>query len=212
MNAHRPAIAVFDRHLALAIRTQVGKGAVLAHLRQTFHQPVSQLDRHRHELWSLCAGIPKHHALIARAHRLDLCVRHLPLPRLCGLVNAKSDVRRLLLDGGDHPAGGTVKASFGAIIADLADRLTHDLGDLDIALGGDLTRTEHQASGHGRLTGDPCIGILHQDRIQDRIRDQVTHLVGVPLGNGLGGKQELRRVHKVVHRSISFCQRVGDVE
>jgi len=142
-----------------------------------------ELDRHRHELGCLCAGIAKHHPLISGTYSLDLCIGHLTLFGLSGFVHAHGDVRRLLLDGRDHATGKAVKARGGTVIADLADRLTHDLGYVDIALGRDLACIQHQACRDGCLTRDTAVGVLVEDGIENRVRDEIAHLIRVSLSD-----------------------------
>ncbi len=60
---------VLDRHLRLAVRTEVVESPVLADVREPARQLVSQVDRHRHEFLRLVRGVAEHHALVAGAPR-----------------------------------------------------------------------------------------------------------------------------------------------
>jgi len=112
---------------------------------------VSDRDRERHELGRLVAGEAEHHARVSGpAH-----------------IHALRDVRRLLVDAGDHPAGFGVEAVLGPRVANLAHRLPDDARDVDIAVGGDLTDDDHKAGGDDRLTRDSGQRILRKDRVQD---------------------------------------------
>jgi len=89
------AQAEFESALILERR---GRSAALAY----FGEFVGQRDGSRHQLGGLVAGIAEHHALIAGA----------------ALVNALSDIARLLVDGGNDRTGVGVKAVQGVVVAD----------------------------------------------------------------------------------------------
>ncbi len=58
---------VLDRHLGLAVGSQVGQLTALPDLRQAPRQAVGERDRQRHELGRLAAGEAEHHPLVAGA-------------------------------------------------------------------------------------------------------------------------------------------------
>ena len=78
-------LVVFHRHLALAIRPEIGKPSAFAHFRQFAAEFVCQRDRSRHQIFVLVGGIAEHHALVARSAG----------------VHAHGDVAGLLIDTGD---------------------------------------------------------------------------------------------------------------
>ena len=105
-------------------------------------------------------------------------------------VDAHGDVGRLLVDRHDHTAGVAVEAVDRIVVADAVDRLTGDLGDVDVRRGRDLTGDHTQAGRQQGLTGHPAVGVLGQDGV-----DLLLHL-GAPLrhqlalgGHLLGGRQ-----------------------
>src|SRR6266851_868122 len=100
-------------------------------------QPMGIGDRQRHQLWRLVACETEHHAGVAGAPDID----------------SLSDVRRLLVDGGDHSARLGVESILCPRVADLPDRLPDDARDVDVAIGGDLAEHDHKAGGDGRLAG-----------------------------------------------------------
>ena len=112
LDADRLAALVLDRDLALAVGAQVVDQPLAPHLGQPPRQLVRQHDRQRHQLLGLAAGVAEHQALVAGAARVD----------------AHRDVGRLLVDRRDHRAGLVVEAVLGARVADVLDRLAHDLG------------------------------------------------------------------------------------
>jgi hypothetical protein len=109
-------------------------------------------------------------------------------PHLVGGVHALGDVGRLLVDGGDDTAGVAVEPVRLAVVADAAHRAAHDLGDVDVRLGRDLAGHDHQAGGEQGLARHPPVGILGEDGVEDGVGYLVRHLVGMTLGDRLGGE------------------------
>ena len=64
-----------------------------------------------------------------------------------------------------------------------------DLGDVHVAVGGDLAHDVDQAGGGAGLAGHAAVGILLEDRVQNRVGDLVADLIGMSLGNGFRSKQ-----------------------
>ena len=189
------AVLVLHRHLGLAIGAQVRHGAGLANLAEALGQAVRHPDRHRHEVRGLVAGVAEHHALVAGALLVELVLfAGGARTHLFGVVDALSDVDRLLIDGDEHAAGGAVVADVLAVVADVADRLAHDRLDVDVGLGGDFAGDDRQAGGHHRLAGHPGVGILLEQGVEHRVRDLVGHLVGMTFGHRLRRKCPLGHV------------------
>ena len=203
LHIHGSAVDVAHRNLRLAVRAQVGQRAVLAHLRQTLAHALCQVNRHRHESLRLLAGIAEHHALVTCAHRLvDIfCLAVLRLERL---VDALRDVGRLLVDSVQNAAGRAIEAVLRAIVADLADDVTHDGRHVDIGLCANLARhDDHARCGHGlagaahlRHVGGLArrgnvalllqLGFLLEDRVEDRVGNLIADLVRVTLRHRFG--------------------------
>ena len=139
----RHAVLVVDRHLRLAVGTQEVDDALLADLGEPRGQAVREPDRHRHEIVGLVARVAEHHALVARA---DLVVvvagARLLLERL---VDTHRDVGRLLVDRDDDAARLAVDAVLGVRVADLADGVAGEAGEVDVRLGADLTGDDARA-------------------------------------------------------------------
>jgi hypothetical protein len=152
---------------------------------------VRKRDRHRHELLRLARGVAEHHALVAGARNIELVVVGGVGAGLVCLVHTLRDVRRLLVDRGDHRAAVAVEPVAPAAVADLADRLARDLRDVHVHVGGDLAGDDHQSCVHERLAGHAAPGILGHHGIENAVRDLVGHLVRMALGDRLGGEQEL---------------------
>ena len=84
---HRLAVDILQRHLALGIGPEQRRRAGVARLGQRAQDRVRVIDRRRHQLGRLAAGIAEHHALVAGA-----------LVLVAGGVDALRDIRRLLVD------------------------------------------------------------------------------------------------------------------
>ena len=207
LHARRAAVHVAHGHLSLAVGAQVRQRGVLAHGRQALGQAVRQVDGHRHERGRLVAGVAEHHALVARADALVGVVAGQAVLGLPALVDALRDVRALLVNGVEHAARVAVEAELGAVVADVGEHLAHDAGHVHVGLRADLARDhDHARGGHGlagashlRRVGRAAVGrhvalgrklgFLGQDGVQDGVRYLVAHLVGMPLGDGLGREQ-----------------------
>ena len=172
--------------LGLAVGAQIVHQALLADLGQAHGHLLGQGNGQGHQLRGLVAGIAEHHALVAGA------VVQLLIGVLLGLqalVHAHGDVAGLLVDVGDDGAGVAVEAVLGPVIADIQHHLAGDLWDIHIAVGGDLAHDVDQARGGAGLAGHAAIGVLLQDGVQNGVADLVADFVGMPLGDGFGGKQ-----------------------
>src|SRR5450759_3502884 len=170
-------LAVFDGDLALAVGAEVLESAVLADLGQPAGDVVGVLDRRRHQLRGLVAGEAEHHALVTGAPDVD----------------ALGDVWRLLVDADEHTTGLPVDAEMSPRVAGAFDCVADDLGHVDIAIGGDLTDNDRQASGQDRLAGHPAEGVLGQDLVEDGVRDLIGEFVGVAFGDRLRGEKTRMR-------------------
>ena len=179
------ALVVLDRHLRLAVGTEIVDKALLAHVGQLLCHLVGKRDRERHELRGLGAGVAEHHALVACAV-VELARAAFLIFK--GVVDAHRDIAALLVDVRDNAAGVTVKAVLRAVVADVADDVACDLRDVDIAARGDLAHDVNKAGGDGRLAGHAAVGVFFKDRVEHRIGDLVADLVGMPLGDGFGGE------------------------
>ena len=115
-------LVVGDGDLGLAVGAQVRDGAVLAHLGQALGEPVRDVDRQRHELGGVVAGVAEHQALVAGALAVERVVAALGA-LLDGVVDALGDVRGLLADRHGDAARLAVEALGRRVVADAEDRL-----------------------------------------------------------------------------------------
>ncbi len=181
---YRSPVLVPHCHLGLAVGAQVGEGAVLADLGELPGQAVGVGDGHRHQLQGLVTGVAEHHSLVPGA----VLLFRLPGLRLGGVIHPQGDIRGLLVDGGDDPAGGPVKAVGGVVVADIQNNFPHQLLNIHIAMGGHLADDLDQAGGAAGLAGHPAHGVLPENRVQDAVGNLVANLVGVALGHRFAGE------------------------
>ena len=165
---------VLNRDLALAVRAKIGELAILAHFGQTRSQLVRQRNGCRHQLGCFVGGIAEHHALIARAAGID----------------AHRDIRRLRIDRRDDRTGVRVESVLRVGVADLRDRVAHDLLEVNVSLGRDLAGNHHQPGAGECFAGHAAHGVLRQAGIKNGIGNLVGNLVRMAFGNGFRRKQE----------------------
>jgi hypothetical protein len=192
LDLDRDVVAVADRDLGLGVGAEVGKRAVLAHRREPLGEAVGERDRERHQLVGLGRGVAEHHALVARAGLVGVVVGAL-LAGLLGGVDALGDVGRLLVHALQHLDRVGAEIGVEAVVADLADRLAGDLGEVEVRLGADLAGDHHQVGVDERLAGDPgllALTVGHHG-VEDAVGDLVANLVGMTLGYGLGREEVL---------------------
>ena len=162
-------VIVFNRDLALGIRTQVRHlFSPLADVRKLAQQTVAQLQRQRHEVVRFAARVPKHHALVAR-----------PLVFWGLTFHALVDVRTLLVDGTQHPTRRRVKLVLALRVTDARDGVPRDLLHVEVRLRLHLPGQHHLPCGHQRLASHLRLRIKRQKVIDQRIRHRIGDLVWV---------------------------------
>jgi hypothetical protein len=174
VHAHRLAVDIAQRDLALGIRAQEGQLAALAQLGLALDQTVGVVDGRGHQLGRLVAGVAEHQALVAGAG-VQVVV--------AGVVHALRDVVGLLVVADHHRAALVVDAVLGVVVADALDRVARDLDVVDVRVGGDLAGQHDQAGVGQRLGGHAAARVLREDRVEDRVGDLVRHLVRVAFGD-----------------------------
>jgi len=179
---------VADRDLRLAVGAQEVELARLAHRGEALGEAVREPDRQRHELRRLGRGEAEHDALVAGALAVEL-VDALALAGLERVVDALCDVGRLRADRDRDAARAAVEPDVGGGVADRRDLVAHDLRDLDVALGRHLAGDVHLAGRDHGLDRDARPRVDGEQRIEDAVGDLVADLVGVALGDRLGGEQ-----------------------
>ena len=146
------------------------------------------VDRRRHQLGRLAAGIAEHDALVARA-----------LILVAGGVDALGDVGGLGVQ--QHVDLALLPVEAVLLVADRLDRAAG--GRLDLALqrllverGTDFAGDDDAVGRRQRLAGDAHLGRVHaslggflEEQVDDLVGDPVTDLVGMALADGFAGEQ-----------------------
>ena len=179
-------LVIFHGDLTLPVRAHVGDQAALADLCHLEAELLGQRQRQGHQLRRLIAGVAEHHTLIARA---VVQLGFLVVFVFQRFVHAQGDVGGLLINGGNHAAGITVKAVFSPVIADLPDNLPGNLVNVHIAACGNLTHNVDQTGAGCGLAGDPALGVLGHDGIQHRVRYLIADFVRMSLGHRFRGEK-----------------------
>src|SRR5262245_21087076 len=143
----RLAVAILHRHLAFGIGAELDRlaPAGTAGLAQGLEDLMGIVDRSRHELRRLVAGIAEHDSLVAGA---DILVAQ--------CVNALGNVRRLAVQ--QHLDRRALPMEAALLVADVLDRLA---GALDDAVTADafgsaiLAGNDNPVGGGEGLAGDP---------------------------------------------------------
>ena len=180
----RLTVDVAHRHLALCVGAQERQAAVVAQLSLALDQAVRVVDRRRHQLGRLVAGVAEHQALVAGAGVQVVVAR---------VVDALGDVVALLVVGDEHRAALVVDAVLGVVVADALDRVARDLDVVDMRVGRDLAGEHDEAGVAQRLGGHARARVLRQYRVENRVGDLIGDLVGVAFRNGFGGEEEVVR-------------------
>ena len=108
---------------------------------------------------------------------------------LGGVFDTTRDVRRLVLDRGEHAARLAVEPELGVRVPDLGHGPPDHRRDVDPAVGGDLAGHDHEARRHECLARDAAVGVDREQGVEHRVGELVGELVGMPLGHGFRGEQ-----------------------
>ena len=169
VHTHRAVTIIGERDLSLAVGAHPRHGAGVTQLGHALGDAMRKHGRCRHELGCLIAGKAEHHALVARTPGVD----------------ALRDVVGLLVERREHGAGVRVDAVFRAVVADAGQSVTHDLRQVDVGIGRDLTSDHGHARRDQRLTGHPRHRVFDEHGIEHSIRNLIGDLVGVPFTHRL---------------------------
>jgi hypothetical protein len=138
LDADGAAVAVADRDLRLAVRAQVWERLVLAHLGEPLGKLVRERDRQRHQLVGLTRRVAEHHPLVTGPGDIELVIGPASARASIGVVHALRDVWRLLVDRIEHRARVRAEAEICIDVADRANRLAHDLLNIERRSSRDL--------------------------------------------------------------------------
>ena len=187
VGAHRLAVLVSKRHLALGVRPELGHPPGVPRLGHLMQDTVGVEDRRRHQRLGLAAGIAEHNPLIARA---------LVLVGVGIGIDAAGDVGRLFVHIILELAALPVEALL--LVADLAHGAARCLFD-DLrrhALGPThLSRHDDAVGGDEGLDGDARMWVGGKVKIDHCVGYAVANFVGMTLRHGLTGKDVIGAGH-----------------
>ena len=186
---------IFHGDLALSVRSQIRKGAVLTYLGKLSHQLMGKADGIRHILFCFVGGKTEHHSLIACADGVKLGLSHFMLCRylfflfcLQSLIHAHGNVCGLFVQRHHNAAGIGVKSVFGLGITDFPYGIAYDFLDVHIGVCGDFAHHQNKARGGTGFTGHTAHGILLHQCVKHRIGNRIAHFIGMPFRYGFGCK------------------------
>ncbi len=178
-----PSVFILDGDLALGVGPQPRQAAAFADFGLALGQLVGEVDRHRHQHLGVGAGVAEHQPLVAG-----------PLVEIeaASFVDPLGDVRRLLVDAGQHRAGLPVEAHVRGVVADFPDGLADDVRHIDPGGGGDFAGDHGHAGGDQGFAGHPGLFVLADDGVEDGVGNLIRHLVGMAFGDRFGGEEIVR--------------------
>ena len=187
LDRRRRRAVVADGHLGLAVGAEVVDLARAAHLGEPLGEPVREPDRQRHELGGLAGGVAEHDALVAGALPVERVAARCPRAsrrRRRRPGRCRATARRSRRDA----ARAAVEPDVGRVVADAVTARARSRGSRR-SRGRDLAGDVHEAGGDERLDRDARVRVVGEERVEDGVGDLVADLVGVSLGDGLGGEQ-----------------------
>src|SRR6266511_6080256 len=197
---------VTDGHLRLPIRAKVSDLPRLANAGKPAADLVRQHDRQRHQLRRLRRRVTEHHPLVARAELVQRIGIAGVVLHLVRVLDPLRDVGRLGIDCDDDAARVRVEAECRVRVADAANRLAHDVRDVDVRLRRDLAGDDDEARGDERLAGDAPLRVVAKHGVEDGVRDLVCDLVRMPFGDRLRREEKFARGHsrQVTYSSVGL--------
>ena len=111
-----------------------------------------------------------------------ICVARTPT-LLERVVDARGDVRRLLLEIDLDQRVVGVEADLLVVVADRADGVADRALDVELGVGRDLADDDAESLGDGGLARNTRMRVLCEHSVQHGVGDLVADLVGMPLGD-----------------------------
>ena len=131
-----------------------------------------QIERHRHQVLCLVAGIAEHHALVAGT-----------LFVLIAIVHTTVDIVALLMDGGQYAARVAVELVLGLGVPYALDGVAGYGLQVDILAAAHFAHDDYLTRGDKRLAGHTGLLVVSQKLVEYRVTYLVGHFVGMALGN-----------------------------
>ena len=129
-----------------------------------------KVERERHIVGSLIAGVAEHHALVAGT----LVFSH-------GAFHTAVDVLRLLVQSREYATRFGVKLQLAAGVAYAANHATSHLHKVDVGIALHLAGNKHLSGGNESFASHLRLRVVGEKAVENCITDLVSHLVGVAL-------------------------------
>ena len=181
-------LVVGEGHLGFTIWAYVRHNAFFPHLSQPSCQAVRQRNGQRHELGSFVGGVAEHQALVAGTVAV-VVFYFLARAHLMGVFHTGADFVTLLTDSDGHAAGSTVEAYLGGGEANVAEAVTHQLRNFDVAGAAYLPHHMNKPGGHHGFHGNVRVGVFGEHGVQDGVRDGVADFIRVAFRDGFAGEK-----------------------
>ena len=147
-----------------------------------------QRNGQRHELGSFVGGVAEHQALVAGTVAV-VVFYFLARAHLMGVFHTGADFVTLLTDSDGHAAGSTVEAYLGGGEANVAEAVTHQLRNFDVAGAAYLPHHMNKPGGHHGFHGNVRVGVFGEHGVQDGVRDGVADFIRVAFRDGFAGEK-----------------------
>ena len=143
---------VLNGELALGIRPEVRhkSGLIVADVRENLKDFVAQIQRQRHVVLRVTAGVPEHHSLVSCALVLAVLA-----------LNAAVYVRALLVERAEDAATGGVKHIIRLGVANFTDGAADGVLDVYVGFGLHFTHYHHHTGRAETLAGHFGLRVLH---------------------------------------------------
>ena len=147
---------------------------------------MSKGNRKRHKFCRFVTSITEHHTLITGTVKVILVI--LIILKFIGLINAHSNIGRLMVESGKYGTGIAVKTFLCIVITDVNYSLTNDRCNINICFSCNLTHNKNLTCCTSGFAGNTAHRILLKHGIKNCVRNLVANLIGMSLCNRFAGK------------------------
>ena len=109
--------------------------------------------RHWHIFFRFVRGVTEHHSLIARAEPIGFVAGFSVFERI---IDSESDIRALIVNGGEHRASIAIESVFRSVVTYFADCISRNLLNIDVAMRGYFAHYQNKPRGCGSFAGNSC--------------------------------------------------------
>ena len=147
------AVFVFNRNLTFSVGTKIRQQTALSHFGEFSREFMRKRESHGHIFFRFVRGVTEHHSLIARAEPIGFVAGFSVFERI---IDSESDIRALIVNGGEHRASIAIESVFRSVVTYFADCISCNLLNIDVAMRGYFTHYENKPRGCGSFAGNSC--------------------------------------------------------